>query len=480
MKGLNSMLQHIVIKFKQFREQLFSCFTYRADATMELVDALSGNKDALSVVQLSLHPSFRRGYASISSAISNFNADQNQIAAVEQCLIKYCDPTSPTRPFRLIVLDCTAAPRKYSKTLADKGIVHAPNVIPGNKPITVGHQYSIVGFLPERNISSAKTPWLLPLSTQRVATSTNGIDVGIAQFNTIIPALGKGLTVSVGDTAYNNPRFIHGIQQHADLVHIARLQSNRIIYHTPAPKQTKITKRRERGHELWYGAEFNLKDNSTHDVPANTIAVPYTTRKGKQFTAHIEGWNNMLMRDKNGLPMHKYPFTAVKITITDEIGNQVYKRPMWLMVSGNRRGELNLTQVWQSYMQRYDVEHFFKFGKSRLLMDKFQTPEVAHEESWWCIASIAYAQLYMAKELAKYHPNPWEKYLATMKENGVVKSARQVQKSFANITTKIGTPAESPKPRGIQLGRAAGELQIRRMPSPIIFKGETAPQGTVT
>jgi len=72
-------------------------------------------------------------------------------------------------------LDCAAAPRKYSKTLADKGIVHAPNAIPGNKPITVGHQYSIVGFLPERRISNANIPWLLPLSTRRVSTNTRSI-----------------------------------------------------------------------------------------------------------------------------------------------------------------------------------------------------------------------------------------------------------------------------------------------------------------
>jgi DDE superfamily endonuclease len=466
------MLQPILTKFKNFRDKLFSCFTYRADATMNLVDALSGNKDASSVVQLSLNPLFQRGYASVNSAISNFNTDQHQAISIERCLIKHCDPISPTRPFRLLVLDCTAAPRKYSKTLADKGIVHAPNVIPGNKPITVGHQYSIVGFLPERNTSNANTPWLLPLSTRRVATNTNSIDVGIEQFNTIIPTLGKDLTVSVGDTAYNNPRFIHGIQQHEDLVHIARLQSNRIIYHTPDPKQPKITGLRQRGHELWYGAVFKLKDASTYGTPDNTCSTSYKTRKNKQFSANGQGWANMLMRDKNGLPMHNYPFTAVKITITDEIGNQVYNRPMWLMVSGKHRGKLNLSQIWQSYFQRYDVEHFFKFGKSRLLMDKFQTPEVDHEESWWRIASIAYAQLYMARSIANNLPTPWEKYLPQMKNNATVKSARQVQKSFVNITREIGTPAVAPKPRGIQLGRAAGEQQTRRMPSRIIFKRE--------
>jgi len=106
-------------------------------------------------------------------------------------------------------VDCTAAPRKYSKTLVDKGIVHAPNVVPGNKPITVGHQYSIVGFLPEQNTENANTPWMLPLSVQRVATSANGVDVAIEQLKKVLPTFNKELTVNVGDTAYSNPRFIH-------------------------------------------------------------------------------------------------------------------------------------------------------------------------------------------------------------------------------------------------------------------------------
>ena len=39
---------------------------------------------------------------------------------------------------------------RLSKTLEDRGVVYSPNPVPGNKPITLGHQYSIMGFLPEK------------------------------------------------------------------------------------------------------------------------------------------------------------------------------------------------------------------------------------------------------------------------------------------------------------------------------------------
>jgi len=67
-----------------------------------------------------------------------------------------------------------------------------------------------------------------------------------------------------------------------------------------------------------------------------------------------------------------------------------------------------------------------------------------------------------------------------MKNNATVKSTRQVQKSFARITSNIGTPASAPKQRGIPLGRITGTKITRREHHPIIFKGETALQSAVT
>lgn len=470
------MLEPILTKLKNFRHKIFQCFSARSGATMDLIDALSSNVTATSAVQLSLNTPFRRKYGSVRDAITHFSADPKQQMNIERCLIQECDATTETRPFRLFALDCTAAPRKYAKTLTDKGIVHAPNVVPGNKPITVGHQYSVVGYLPERSLENDNIPWMLPLSTCRVETNTNGIAVGTQQMNRVLGSFAKDLSVIVGDTAYSCPEFIEGIQKHENAVLVARLKGNRILNQKALAKILKPTGRRERGHELWYGAEFNMKDECTWHVPDECITHSLITRKGKQFMVHIRAWNDMLVRQKNGIPMNEYPFRVLRIRITDEQGNFVYKRPMWLMVSGNRRQELSLTEIWKSYSRRYDIEHYFKFGKTRLLMDKFQTPDTKHEESWWQIAALAYAQLYMSRTLATNLPNPWERYLPEMNRHAAIKSARQVQKSFTKITAAIGTPASAPKPRGKPLGRLKGTKQIRRLPSPIIFKGIPPPK----
>jgi hypothetical protein len=218
-------------------------------------------------------------------------------------------------------------------------------------------------------------------------------------------------------------------------------------------------------------AIFIKNSVSARSAPDKSIIWPFETRRGKKQFAYIEAWYNILMRQKDGIPLNEYPFTVVRITLQDEQNQLIHKKSMWLMVSGKRREELSLLDIWQSYKQRYDIEHFFRFGKNRLLIDKFQTPEVEHEEAWWQIVSLSYAQLYMARELASNLPNPWERYLPIMKNSSMVKSATQVQKSFTKITSVVGTPASAPIPRGKSPGRVKGTKQIRRIRHSIIIKG---------
>jgi hypothetical protein len=76
------MLLPIVNKLKKFREKIFRCCSFRADATMELVDALSGNINAKSVVQLCLNPAFRRRYGSVRDAITQIPINVRILSSV--------------------------------------------------------------------------------------------------------------------------------------------------------------------------------------------------------------------------------------------------------------------------------------------------------------------------------------------------------------------------------------------------------------
>nr|MBC8553938.1 hypothetical protein [Candidatus Brocadiales bacterium] len=161
----------------------------------------------------------------------------------------------------------------------------------------------------------------------------------------------------------------------------------------------------------------------------------------------IKVWRDQLLRGTRKFKGHQNPFNLFQISVFDvETKNKVFKRPLWLAVSGDRRNELNECSVYDSYRQRYDIEHYFRFGKQRLLMGSFQTPEVTHEENWWQIVQLAYTQLYLSRDSCQLIPKPWERNLPKFKQynkNTIVDevSPSLAQRHFPNILDQIGTPA---------------------------------------
>jgi hypothetical protein len=126
---------------------------------MDLLDALSSNEKANSIVELCLSPLFRRHYSALYKTIVQFfQPSKPELAGEEkdifqQSLLKALAPLIPEpthRKFHLFGLDTTPIPRPFAKTLEDRTYIHQPNTIKGYKPINIGHLYSLFSFLPER------------------------------------------------------------------------------------------------------------------------------------------------------------------------------------------------------------------------------------------------------------------------------------------------------------------------------------------
>jgi hypothetical protein len=106
----------------------------------------------------------------------------------------------------------------------------------------------------------------------------------------------------------------------------------------------------------------------------------------------ITAWYNMLMRGSEALLTHQNPFTLVRIVSVDESGKSLFK-PMWLIIMGKRYSEISLIQADESYRQRFDLEHTFRFKKQNLLLSDFETPDVEHEQNWVYLVMLAYVEL---------------------------------------------------------------------------------------
>lgn len=448
----------------QFRTKLYQNFTNRADTLLELLDAMCSNPTATSVVELSQTACFRRSYSSLFKAIDEWQPPKMLLPH----LLRPYLPVPQQRPFWLLLVDVTAQPRPYGYTVRDRGMVYQPTMVKGNKPVTIGHQYSSItlGLEPETGVSPS---WVLPLLTERVPTSQDKERVGGNQVDALLdnPQLpfGQDLCVEAGDSSYSKPGYLHPHRRHPNLVTIVRAKSNRTFCHQ---FQAEAVKRA--GHPIWYGALFSLSNADGRAAPDETLTRWETSRRGKRYRVEIQAWHNMLMRGQRTAPMHQHPFSLVCITRYDEAGQPAYKRPLWLLVLGDRRGELSLEQIYLAYLARFDIEHFFRFGKQKLLLTQFQTPEVEREEKWWHLNHIAFAQLWLARHLTVALPRPWERHLPAMK-NWLI-SPTLVQRDFARIIRQLGTPAAAPKPRNISSGRAPGVKLPKRPPQPVVVKGK--------
>ena len=75
----------MTIALTQFRSELYESLPYRADAILDLIDALASNTTAHSAIELSLNPLFRRQHSSLPDAIDNFfQASEPDEAVVER------------------------------------------------------------------------------------------------------------------------------------------------------------------------------------------------------------------------------------------------------------------------------------------------------------------------------------------------------------------------------------------------------------
>lgn len=458
--------------FQDWREQLTRALPRRQESLIDLIDALSSNQQATSVAELSLNPLFQRDYHSLYKGIAEFLPrpnEENYSQRVKPIFsaIYHTIPATISRSFNLLGIDATPYSRPYSATLPDKTFIHYPNPIQGNKPISIGHTYSVVCALPERT-ETGNVPWSIPLSCDRVPSTDTATKTGNKQLAKIWESSqisNEKLSVLVADCDYSQRGFIGEQVQQKNLVTITRVRSNRVFYR---PFICENSEQKRVGHPRWYGDKFDLSDSETWPESDEIAHTSLTTKRGRHLTVIISAWRQMLMKGTKTYKMNRHPFTLLQVIVKDATTGQTIWKPMWLIVIGERRYELSLIDGYECYRQRYDLEHLFRFGKQNLLMNSYFTPDVHHEENWVKLTLLAYVNLWAARKLATVLPRPWEQYLKTNKSVEVTPSL--VQRDFTRIIKGIRLSAKSPKRRGFSSGRIKGEKKGRRTRHQVIKK----------
>jgi len=293
---------------------------------------------------LSLHALFQRQHSSVYAAIRSF-AEQE---GVLRKLAGMAAPRPKQHAFWRMSVDVTANPRPYARTLAERQYVYAPAPTPGQKPVAVGHAYSSVLLLPERE--RAEPPWVVPLDVRRVRPEEDGEWVGAEMLCALLadesmPWHGELVAVA-GDVKYSKRAFLLRLTACPNAVAVTRVRSNRVFYRTYEPPPDAKPKR---GHPRWYGARFALNDPATWHTPDAVLSWEITSARGKVHTVTVRAWKQMLMRGRRQEAMHMRPFTLLRVEVRDASGRLVHRRPMWLILFGPRHQELPLQAATATY-----------------------------------------------------------------------------------------------------------------------------------
>ncbi len=222
------------------------------DAIFDLMDAVLTSPRANSFVDLSLSPVFRRSWSSLYAGLRHSRPQRRKLTKlyVEQM---------PTEGRPLLAGDHTAWPRPEAVTLKDRTIEHQPTQIAGNKPITVGHGFSTIAWIPE-----AQGSWALPLRHERITSFETPLSRAAFQLKQVCKHLQVRPIVTY-DSEYGNASFVKqtaGIE--ADL--LLRLRPNMCLWSTPPAYSGK-------GRPKVHGDKFKLADSSSWGEPIATLDI---------------------------------------------------------------------------------------------------------------------------------------------------------------------------------------------------------------
>lgn len=393
----------------------------------------------------------------------------------------------PFEKFWLLNTDVSPIFRPHSPCLPQRRHVYKPNnKVAGNRPVEIGYDLSTVGLSgrsPKYGLSAPA--WNPPLSMRLVPYGVNKNSFTAQQVNDILGnadlPFKEELTVNALDSSYCSPEYVVDTYTQSNLVNIIRMPSNRNVWKQLSEQQ--IAQRREanadnRGANSVYGQLYKLKEVADWQMqPAIQTEFGIKLSNGKNALVSMEIWENMMVRTQRGKSMKDKPFRLVRIRLLDPQTNQpFFKKCMWLAVWGERRMELTAEEIYWAYRNRYDIEHFFRFGKQRLLLDKYQTPVEENLQNWMEVVNLSYWLLLVGKEEAKHTCRKWQQYDKNHKNRAQYEmdvTPSQVQNQMAGIILGFEQDPFLPKLQIKGKGRQLGQTQPKRKQFSVLKKKKT-------
>ena len=418
---------------------------YETSACIDLIFALVTNYTvkATTVVELSLSRFFKRQYSSLFRAIGGYFTSRHNKEARTEERIKVRDRTKSflfksaiegDNGVHSFAIDITGNVKKHSLKSEGRSYIHSGSI----GGMSIGHNYSVIGKKEDDGCG-----WMLPVAIDRVPHSENKFDFSVIQAESVLDKVPKGdISIIVGDSAYSCNKFIYNLSKRENVVVVTRMRANKAIYEKYNDKKEGSGRKRK------YGKKYLLNKLDLLPNPDYVEEFKKTTKKGLVLKIRLFLFKGYICRGNKDYTMSEIPINFIRAEVFKENGEKKYDRDLWIGIAGKARDKVSILHVFKEYADRFDLEHFFKFSKSKLLMDKMQSSDPKKDEDFMLMTGVAYHVLCKSADLLdKINIRPWEnKKTIKAKSPSNIFRAASVSDVFDQVYTgkikKRGMPDE--------------------------------------
>jgi hypothetical protein len=442
-----------VEQLRTFRAELHACCTRRADALLELGDALLCAPAIASLAHLSLEVVHRRGWGSTYGALASGRID---VQRLRDLLAHHLPADGPA----VFAVDVTTWPRCDAECSPARGYYYHPSRHSAGQPIIAGWAFQWICQL-----SFARDSWTAPVDARRLHPTEDAGQVAAAQLRALLARLPTSQQVPwlVFDAGYDSAQLTLDLADTRAAI-LVRLRADRCFYADPPPRAPGTTGRPRR-----HGAKFTCADPASWPTPTAT----HTCTDEQYATVTVTAWSGLHPKQQRhpghgtGQPRPIVRGTLIRMQVQRVPARTRPPKVLWLWWAGP--GPVDLDLAWRAYVRRFDIEHTVRFAKQTL---GWTTPRPRHPEQadrWTWLVLAAYTQLRLAREITNDQRLPWERPRPPSRL-----PPSRVRRGFPQLLAALGSPAATPKPAGRSPGRPKGSRRGPATRHPAIKKTKTA------
>lgn len=446
-----------------FRRELYRCLTRRADALFCLGDAvLCEDRRVTDLARLSLVPEFGRGHGALYDGL---NAGRVDIARLRTAIGGLPLPRWPDGRIRLAA-DMSHWLRPEAATSPGRLNCHVHGKGRNGGHTEPGWTYSLVTVL-----GPGASSWTLPLDAVRLGPRDDDTQVAAAQLREVVARLaaaghwkpGDPDILIVADAGYNVTR-LAWLLAGLPVLLAARVRSDRVFYAPPPPREERASGRPQR-----HGAALKCSDPATQAAPG----IEQDGTRARYGPARVRAWNRMhQMLHRNCCGWEDWPGRHCPVIegtlICLSCTGPGAPGPIWIWASAPRAGDDLVRTIWTCYLRRFDIEHLFRFLKSRLGWTRPLLRDPAAADRWTWLLLACCAQLWLARGLAALARMPWQSPTPPAEM-----TPGQVRGGFRRARQILGTPASATKPSSPGPGRPKGTPNKHKAPRYPVGKTRT-------